>query len=194
MNKKGKKENKLGFVVLIASMLICAVAVTYAIWTQTFPGQKINKMDTATLILTLDESMSDGISLINTVPVTDNKGLTYDPYTFTIKNSGTTDARYRILLVNDTEKYKKDNCTDKMLPWSNIKFAFAEKNDVATKGNLADTAGLLQEGVLKSGETSSYNLRLWIKQEATNEIMNQHFHGLIKVEAIQSDQTLPTND
>ena len=27
-------------------------------------------------------------------------------------------------------------------------------------------------------------------ESATNEIMNQHFHGIIKVEAVQSDQVL----
>lgn len=194
MSKKGteKKENKLGFAVFIVSILICVIAVSYAIWSQIYPGWKENKIDTATLILSLDESMSNGISLINTVPVSDEKGLTYTPYTFTVTNSGTTDANYRILLVNDTEKYQKDQCTDKMLNWDNIKFSFTEGNKATTIGNLNDTAGVLQEGTLQKGKTSSYSLKLWIKSEATKEIMNQHFHGIIKVEAIQSDQPLPT--
>lgn len=189
-----KKENKLGFIVLIVSVLICALAVSYAIWTQTYHGKKENKMDTATLILTLDESASKGISLLNTVPVTDDKGESFEPYTFTVKNSGTTDAKYRILLVNDEKKYKEHGCSNLKLDWSNIKYSFSKDNEVATIGNLGTSGGVLTEGVLKTDDKSSYSLKLWIKAEATNEIMNQHFHGLIKVEAIQSDQELPVND
>ena len=159
-----KKENKLGFIVLIVSVLICALAVSYAIWTQTYHGKKENKMDTATLILTLDESASKGISLLNTVPVTDDK------------------------------KYKEHGCSSLKLDWSNIKYSFSKDNEVATIGNLGTSGGVLTEGILKTDDKSSYSLKLWIKAEATNEIMNQHFHGLIKVEAIQSDQELPVND
>lgn len=193
-NKNDKKENKLGFVVLIASVLILALAVSYAIWAQTYHGKKENKMNTATLILTLDESASKGISLLNTVPVTDEKGVTFDPYTFTVQNSGTTEAKYRILLVNDENEYQKHGCSDLKLDWSNIRYSFAKDKEAATVGNLGETGGVLNEGILKVDAKSSYSLKLWIKAEATNEIMNRHFHGIIKVEAIQSDQELPVND
>lgn len=189
-SKEQKKENKLGLVVFIFSMIICLVAVSYAAWTQIFQGQKENTIDTATLILTLDESESNAISLINAVPVTDTKGLTYEPYTFKVKNSGTIDANYRIMIVNDTEKYESDHCSDSKLDWSNIKYSFSKNNEAATVGILSDTSGILNLGTIEANETDSYSLKLWIKSEATNEIMNKHFHGVIKVEAVQSDQVL----
>lgn len=185
-----KKDNKLGLVVFIFSIIICLFAVSYAAWTQIYQGEKENTIDTATLVLTLDESESNAISLINAVPVTDKKGLTYKPYTFKVKNSGTIDANYRIMIVNDTKSYENDGCSDKMLDWSNIKYSFAKNNEAATRGILSDTAGVLNLGTIKANETDSYSLQLWIKSEATNEIMNKHFHGIIKVEAVQSDQVL----
>lgn len=188
--EKQEKENKLGLVVFIFSMIICLVAVSYAVWTQIFEGKKENKLETATLILTLDESESNAISLINAVPVSDSKGLTYEPYTFKVKNSGSVAANYRIMIVNDTNTYKKDECTDKMLDWSNIKYSFSKNSEAATTGILSDTAGVLNLGTIEANETNSYSLKLWIKSSATNEIMNQHFHGIIKVEAVQSDQVL----
>lgn len=189
-NEKQKKENKLGLAVFIFSMIICLVAVSYAVWTQVFEGQKENEIETATLILTLDESESNAISLINAVPVSDNKGLTYEPYTFKVKNSGTIAANYRIMMVNDMDTYEKDGCTDNMLDWSNIKYSFSKNNEAATTGLLSDTSGVLNLGTIDADETDTYSLKLWIKSSATNEIMNQHFHGIIKVEAVQSDQTL----
>lgn len=192
MKKENKKqENKLGLVVFIFSTIICLVAVSYAVWTQVFEGQKENKLETATLILTLDESESNAISLIHAVPVTDNKGLTYEPYTFKVQNSGTIAANYRIMIVNDTTTYENDNCADKMLDWSNIKYSFSKNSETATTGILSDTAGILNIGTIDAAEIDTYSLKLWIKSSATNEIMNQHFHGIIKVEAVQSDQVLP---
>ena len=191
--KDMKKENKLGLIVLICSIFVCLVAVSYAIWTKTFFGQKENSIDTATLILTLDESESNSISLINAVPVSDQKGLTYDPYDFKVRNSGTIPVRYRVMIVNDTALYKANHATDKMLDWSNIKYSFSKNSEAATKGLLSDTSGVLKDqfdNVIEPGQTDTYSLKLWIKSEATNEIMNQQFHGTIKVEAVQSDQTL----
>lgn len=185
-----KKENKLGLIVFILSVIICMIAVGYAAWTQIYYGEKENQIDTATLILTLDESESNAISLVNAVPVTDNKGLTYEPYTFKVKNSGTIDANYRIMIVNDTKAYEDDNCTESMLDWSNIKYSFTKNNEAATRGILSDTSGVLNLGTINANTTDSYSLKLWIKSEATNEIMNKHFHGVIKVEAVQSDQVL----
>ncbi len=188
--EKKKKENKLGLIVLIFSIIICLLTVSYAIWTQMFPGTKENKLNTATLILTMNEANNTAISLTNAVPVSDQKGLTYKPYTFTVKNSGTASANYRIMLVNDTNSYETDGCEDMKLDWSNIKYSFAKNNEVTTTGVLSDTAGVLNIGTISPKETDSYSLILWIRSEATSEIMNHHFHGKIKIDAIQSDQAL----
>lgn len=192
MKKETKKENRLGFLVLILCLFICFISIGYALWQQVFKGEKVNELNTATLILTLDESTSNGISLLNLVPVTDKKGQTFTPHTFKVKNSGTTDANYRLLIVNDTKKHNEDSCSDNKLQWSNIKYSLSKNGEAATTALLSDTAGVLNMGKLGVGQTDSYSLKLWIKSEAGNEIMNQHFHGLIRVEAIQGDQALPS--
>lgn len=191
MKKETKKENKLGFLVLVLCLLICFITVGYALWQQVYKGEKVNELSTATLILTLDESASNGISLLNSIPVTDTKGQTFTPHTFTVKNSGTIDANYRLMIVNDTKKHNDDSCSDKMLPWNNIKYSLSKNDGAATTALLSDTSGVLSMGKIGVGQTDSYSLKLWIKSEAGNEIMNQHFHGLIRVEAIQGDQALP---
>ena len=188
--KEKKREYKLGITVFAISAFICFIAVGYAAWTKVYHGEKENSIDTATLILTLDESESNEISLVNAVPVTDQKGLTYDPYIFKLKNSGTITAKYRIKIIDDDKTYTSDGCSNRKLDWSNIKYSFKKNNEVATTGLLSDIDGILNIGEIDANETDDYSLILWIKSEATNEIMNQHFHGIIKVDAIQSDQEL----
>ena len=189
-DEKRKPEQKMALAVLIFSIIICLFAVSYAAWTQVFEGNKESSLDTATLILTLDEKESNEISLTNAIPVTDQKGLSYDAYTFKVKNSGTIDANYRIFLVNDTATYESHGCSDMKLDWSNIRYSFSKNNEAATIGLLSDTSGVLNLGTIEPNTTDTYSLKLWIKSEATNEIMNHHFHGIIKVEAVQGDQVL----
>ena len=76
-----KKINRLGLCVLILSIIICVFAVSYAAWVRIYEGKKVNSIDTATLILTLDNSEKNAIDLTTAIPVSDNKGLTYVPYT-----------------------------------------------------------------------------------------------------------------
>ena len=188
--KEEKKEYKIGLIVFAISAFICFIAVGYAAWTRVYEGKEENTIDTATLILILDESESDEISLINTVPVSDTKGLTFEPYSFKLKNSGTITAKYRLKIIDDEDKYITDECSDKKLDWSNIKYSFKKNNEVATVGMLSDIDGILDLGEIDSNEINDYSLILWIKSEATNEIMDQHFHGKIKVDAIQGNQDL----
>ena len=68
-----KKENKLGLIVLILSIIICLTTVSYALWSKIYPGKKDNYIKTGTLVLKLNEK-SESISLENTVPVSDSKG------------------------------------------------------------------------------------------------------------------------
>lgn len=187
---KEKGVNKISLIILVVFMLFCFIAVGYAVWTKIYEGEKENTIDTATLILTLDESNSNEISLVNTVPVSDTKGLTFNPYVFKLQNSGSIQANYRIRIINDEDKYTEDGCDDKKLEWSNIKYSFKKNNEVATIGLLSDTNGILNTGIIDANEIDTYSLILWIKSDATNEIMNNHFHGIIKIDAIQSDQEL----
>lgn len=187
---KEKKEHKLGLVILIICLSFCFIAVSYAAWMKIFDGKMEQSIDTATLILTLDESESNEISLINTIPVSDTKGLTYEPYNFELKNSGSIEANYRIKIIDDDNKYIDDGCSDKKLDWSNIRYSFKKNNEVATIGNLSEVNGVLNVGKIDANQIDKYSLILWIKADATNEIMDHHFHGIIKVDAIQSDQLL----
>ena len=73
-----KKVNRLGLCVLILSIIVCVFAVSYAVWVRIYEGKKVNSIDTATLILTLDNSEKNAIDLTTAIPVSDNKGLTYE--------------------------------------------------------------------------------------------------------------------
>lgn len=184
-----KKEHKLGFIALILSIVICLTTVSYALWSRVYHGKKDNYIKTGTLVLKLNEK-SSAISLENTIPVNDSIGQQKEAYTFSLQNTGTADAKFRILMIDDEEYYKNDNCLTKKLPWDKIRYSFTEDKTTPIIDNLTAKNSVLTSGTIKAGEEKEYSLKLWLSKDTTKEFMGLHFHGKIKVDAIQSDQTL----
>ncbi len=184
-----KNEHKLGLIVLILSIIICLTTVSYALWSRVYHGKKDNYIKTGTLLLKLDEK-SSAISLENTIPTSDSNGQQMEPYTFSLQNTGTADAKFRILMFDDDEYYKSDNCLTKKLSWDKIRYSFIEDNTTPVIDNLSAKNGVLTSGTIKAGEEKEYSLRLWLSKDTTEESMGLHFHGKIRVDAIQSDQAL----
>lgn len=185
MDEKNKKIIRNSIFVFFAVVMF--VLVSYAVFSYAREGEENNKLSTGTLILTLDDSTSSGITLSNAIPVTDQEGLSGTPYTFTVRNSGTLNSNYELQLVDDEEKYISHDCSDKKLPWTNIKYSLTKNDEEPVSGILNNQA--FDTALLKPEETNSYTLRLWIDSKAGNEIMGTHFHGKIQVKAIQEGHT-----
>ena len=185
-----KKENKLGFFVLVISIVICLITVSYAIWSQVYRGKKENVLTTGTLVLKLNDRSKE-LSLLNAIPLSDGKGMQQEAYTFSLQNTGTVDANYRLSIIEDDDYYTKDQCSNKKLDWNYIRYALTEESTTPIIDNLSKNSGKLKEDTIKSGEEIEFTLKLWLHGEATtNNEMGKHFHGKIKIEAIQGDQVL----
>lgn len=184
-----KKENKLGFIVLLLSIMICIATVSYAIWSRVEYGKKENILKSGTLVLKLNNE-SKNISLINAIPTSDSNGIRQEGYTFSIENTGTVDANYRISIIDDEEYYNQDKCSNNKLDWMYLRYAFKEGNTTPIVSFLTEHSGILQEGTISANQTISFSLKLWLSIDTTEKEMGKHFHGKIKVEAIQKDQRL----
>ncbi len=187
MDESKKKIIRNGFFIICAILMF--IFVSYAVFAFSKDGTKENKISTGTLVLTLDESASNGITLENAVPVTDADGLANAPYVFSVENTGTLKANYQIVLENDEDKYTTDNCLDKKLPWQSIRYSFSKNGATPLIGTLEDNEGVFDTSILAPNEKTTYTLRLWISETAQNEVMGTHFHGRIKVKAIQEGHT-----
>lgn len=199
--KQKKKENKLGLIILCLSILICIVSVSYAIWTQFIQGKNINKITTAKLDIVFEDE-NNPINLQNAIPISDDQGQQTIPYVFNLENRGTVPAGYRLYLTEDEDSYREDDCLDKKMNLSDIKISFAEVNQYVENASfntdlLSSSGGKLFEGTIDANQIKTFALKLWIKSDATagtkddpnSGVMGKHFHGKVKVEAIQSDQS-----
>lgn len=181
-NEKDRNSyQKVTIIVLI--VLILVMGGTYAWLTITLTSTKSNDVVVGNLSLKLADDLKDGIHLENAIPVSDTAGLNYDPYYFSLTNTGSIESNYVIYLDDDTIS-SGTRMNDEYLKYS------LEKNGSGNEAKFlkdikTNQGRILDSGTLKVGETNEYNLRLWIDHNVENDVMTTIFSGKIRVEAEQ---------
>ena len=178
-------KHKMSLFVVI-SAIIMLVGLSYA-WLQlTLRGEKELTLRAGTLELSLDDSMGEGITMADVVPISDEEGLASSGYTFTLENTGNVDSNYEIYLddleIPESDTRMKDNF---------IKYELI-RNEERISFDLLNTIGenpkrLLDKGEIGPKEKHTYTLKLWIASTATNEVMGTIFKGQLRVEAMQGE-------
>ena len=186
LTKMGKRQLMLTLLSIFGVTML-SIGSTFAIFTVSSKSAEYNVIKTGTLNINFAADASSTVGLNNALPMSDTNGLAQSGTTFTITNTGSLPANYSVSLKDDTDMVTQDNCSAKQLAKTNIKYSL----DGST-ASLLSTAidSELISGNLKAGESKTFTLKLWIKEDATNEVLNKHYHGKIVVDAIQ--EGLPT--
>ncbi len=172
------KNNSKVLVVILLALIIVIIALTFSSFLFQGPGNKENKITLGKLELTLTEG--NAIALNNTYPMLDEEGLKLAGYTFTLKNTGVTDANYSIYLDNadiDTGDTKLD---DKFVKYSLTKDSVVgDANSLLTLGDNGER--VLDTGTLAKDSTISYNLKLWVTSDIDADIGGQVWKGKLRI-------------
>ena len=189
---------KISLAIILLLMVGCFMTYqSYALYVANLSGND-NNLNIGCFAIEFSES-SSSISLDNTYPISDTKGLTIAPYTFTITNKCTTDASYSVILSSLTTNGIGDN---------NIKYVIYE-NTKPSSGTLltsatsyTDTSNLanvknrknsyqVATGGLKgapeengTGGSKTYNLILWLDEATGNEAMGKSFNANINIVSV----------
>ena len=194
--KKNKNNIKLLVSVSIL-MLVLIIGTTYAWYRITRSSDTINKIKAGSLEMTLDDTATEGIKLLNEVPRSYLQGMKTKEYTFTLTNTGTTTNDYTIYL-DDVLKFTDDQgkeitiTDDTKLEDTKIRYILLKDGESAasTKSKLlsAATERIIDTGKIDKNQTIKYSLRMWIDSRAENEVMGKMFNAKLRVEASQSQQ------
>ena len=192
-NKENFAERNKKQLLVIALALVLLLGGTYAWLTLTLNGTKKVRIEAGTLSLVLDEG--NAINVEDSVPMSDIDGLATTPYTFSLQNNGNVTSEYTIYL-DDTSIDSADVRFDD----SALKYSL-KKNEgttiTALLSTLKDSSDkrVLESGTIEPGVTNTYSLNLWIKDDATNDdvqetkednsVVGKVFAGKLRIEASQ---------
>ena len=184
---------KLGLAIVTIGIAICLMTYqSYALWIANLAQTGENIVSVGCFDVEMEE-INAPISLKNTYPVSDSKGLTQTPYTIKLSNTNcTTDASYTITLntlttnTMDNSKIKFAISTTTPTSGTNLgTYASTPSNINVETGNLPienlDQSIIIQTGELRVGASVTYNIYLWIDESAGNEVQGQTFEASINV-------------
>ena len=176
MNSK-KKTIIISIIILL--VLSAAIGISYAYWALNLNQDSKNVVSTKCLNISFTEG--DAINLQKTYPMEDEEGKKLTPYTFNLKNECNDKANYQINLETLTGSTLDINYVKVKL---NNSISILGSNTAVTKtlDNAIDSR-MLETGTLNVKETKTFNLNLWLSNDAPNETMNKSFEGKITVTA-----------
>jgi len=184
MKEKLKNKKVVYTIIGIISVLLVAIAVTYAYWLVTRSQSGENTISSACLDISLSNEQND-ITLTNQFPMSDEDGMELVPYEFTVTNNCNTSVDYQIALeaIGDESESISSNALKVALNDNAKLFSSYAEVDTTVEG--AYEARKLVNGTLSSkgseGSSNSHSLRIWLDADADISEMNKTFASKIAV-------------
>ena len=190
---KEKKKRTILYGLLVTVLVL--IGVTYAYYRITKTQTNSNVIGTRTCLdTTLTEETSE-IVLSDAFPISDEDGLKQTPFTFTLTNNCDSYVKVTIALVSEyrtstSTSYLKDNYVKSNLSTKGtndgssviLSTLSLGEVDTNTEGYILKTTGL------KNKEAKSFDLRLWLDSETTNEQgLNKTWKGKIVVSVVAAE-------
>ena len=168
-----QKKNIIFLSVSLVLIILLGIGVSYSMWNVSVSQDTNNTAYTECFDLSITNK-ENNINLDNAYPISNDKGKSLTPYTFTITNTCDITTQYNINLEVLNSSTLSSKFIDVMLENNDIKEINLLSNfDNADKVNTSSIESRkLTTGILKSQETKDYSLRLWIDYNTTLEDLN----------------------
>jgi len=175
VKKLNFKDKRILILTIISVLALVTLASTsFALFLKSYETDKKDLFATGDLLISFDDETSNAININPTKPISDAYGSTLKPYTFTITNNGTYKSSFSVKLVDSTDL--TSDSINKLKPV--LKYQI---NDNAPQ-YLKDTDNqILVSGHISAGQSITYNLRMWIAYEATEEIEKLTYSGSLSL-------------
>lgn len=182
MNEIDKKKIKRLVVLASVVVVFCIVAIigsTYAIFHFRDEGgtQELTFGDFAVNFI----QSGNAIQIANGYPVSDDEGQAQAPLTFTIENTSGANAKYELSIQEDETN---------TLSSQSLRYSLIKNGQETASGDLSDLL-LNSNQLLSSKQTDTYELRIWIREDADNDIQGKIWNGKVQVTAVQEDGEMP---
>ena len=188
------KKNIIFVIILILILVSLGIGLSYSMWNMSLSQETNNVIATTNDCFDIAiTSQENAIKLENACPISDTKGKTLTPFTFTIKNTCDMAASYSVSL----ESLKESTLSSEFLK------VMVNDNDpmILNTLDITDTvnSGSVESRVLDTGtifknKTKEYSIRLWIDYDTTMEDLNNETKVLksrIIIKGVPSDEEEP---
>lgn len=193
MRKKNQvklfKHQLLITAISVFAVVISMIGSSYAIFSSTSKANEYNVLKVGELEISYvdtGDGYGDILSLNGAYPISDEQGASSIPYRFSVTNTGTITADFKIKILYDESIIEEDGCGNNLLPQKYVKYKFDNNAPILLGSRENDDYLVYEANNLLPGSSEIHEIRIWIDQQATNEILGKHFHGKVVIESTQS--------
>ena len=176
----------------IFAVTLTMITSAYAIFSSVQKSESYNTITVGTLKIDFndtDDDLGNTIKLNGAYPESDSDGQQETPYTFKITNSGNISASYKVKILDDTDMIESDGCQNNLLDKTKIKVSINGGDPIILADKEADSYEIAN-GILTPNNSRTYKIRIWITDQAGNEVLGKHYHGKIVVEGENTKGTV----
>lgn len=159
--------------VSLVLVILLGIGVSYSMWNISVSQDTTNVAESKCFDLSIS-NQANSISLENAYPISNDKGKSLTPFTFTVTNTCDITAEYSVNLEVLKDSTLSSKFIDVMLENNDIReinlLGNFESTDKANSSSIESRK--LITGILKSNESQNYSLRLWIDYDTTLEDLN----------------------
>ena len=129
------------------------------------------------------DSANNTINENGLIPLDDETAKTLTPYEFSVKNSGSGDVVYNVLLEDSIISDDANYINKELLSRSQLKYQLSLNGQIIKKGNLNDVKdNILDTRSISPSKSNNYQLRIYVSQDAVNtNWQNKYYHFDVSV-------------
>ena len=177
-----KKKHKITLLVIgILLALSLMLSSSYALWVFNVSQESTNVVVSDCFEITFTDG-SDAINLTNSFPMKDGKGVYTTPYEFTLTNicEHAADISINVETLNDSQIAGENLRVDV----NGHIHTYGDNNYVEPTLENASSAASFYNDTIAAGNSKSYNLRLWIKNDVNSaDVINKSLRSKVTVKS-----------
>ena len=193
------KNISLVIVVLILMVLIVfMVGKAFGFFSYAKEGSVVNSITIRGLTVDIDSESDDALNIVNAYPMYDSQGMENEAFIFTVTNNSSHGIDYNLIVENDSDKLAECLQTNETCPELStdyIRYSYKVDNGTwSSPANLGDNSNIIHVDSIRSNQSTQISIKLWIDEDAGNEIQGHYFFGKLVIEGAKSLCTLEVGD
>ena len=163
------KKNIVFISISLGLIMLLGIRFSYSLWNISVSQDTTNLAESKCFDLSISNK-ENNINLDNAYPISNDKGKSLIPYTFTVTNTCDITAQYNINLEVLNTSTLSSKFIDVMFEGNINLLSSYDTTDKVNTSSIESRK--LTTGILKSKESRDYSLRLWIDYNTTLEDLN----------------------
>ena len=178
---------KTGVVLLSAAAIVAFTVVVAIFCFRLYSTNEDNRLDSVEIVL---NDSGKGVDISQLEPIKDDEVDKLDYYKFDVKNNGSNDSRYQVLIEEVELSNKKGYRKSELLSRNQLRYELKLNGRVIAKGDMYEIKNnIIDERIIGVSTINKYQLKVWIPESARNtDWLNKYYRYKVNIQSVLEEK------